>query len=80
LFVQEEKMREQVRLKALKEIAQRRGVPHAIDRADQLARITQRNRSKIRDMLDSSESSYDHNWDGRWSALDDNPPTPNERT
>jgi hypothetical protein len=74
LFVQDDEMREQVRLKALKEIAQRRGVPRAIDRADRLARITQQNRSTIRDMLESSESSFDHNWDGRWSALDDDNP------
>lgn len=74
LFVQDDQMREQVRLKALKEIAQRRGVPRAIDRADRLARITQQNRANIRDMLESSESSFDHNWDGRWSALDDDNP------
>ena len=67
-------MRENVQLKALKEIARRRNVPRAIGRADQLARITQQNRAKIRDMLESSEPSYDHNWDGRWSALDDDNP------
>jgi hypothetical protein len=74
LFVQDAEMRENVQLKALKEIARRRNVPRAIGRADQLARITQQNRAKIRDMLESSESSYDHNWDGRWSALDDDNP------
>lgn len=76
LMVQDETMREQVRLKALKEIAQRRGVPRAIHRADRLARISRENREKIRDMIERTESTYDHNWDGRWSELDDDPPEP----
>jgi hypothetical protein len=73
LMVQDEPMRDQIRLKALKEIAQRRGVPRAIHRADRLARISQENREKIRDMIERTETSFDHNWDGRWSDLDDNP-------
>jgi hypothetical protein len=73
LMVQDEPMRDQIRLKALKEIAQRRGVPRAIHRADRLARISQENREKIRDMIERTEASFDHNWDGRWSDLDDNP-------
>lgn len=73
LMVQDEPMRDQIRLKALKEIAQRRGVPRAIHRADRLARISQENREKIRDMIERAEASFDHNWDGRWSDLDDNP-------
>lgn len=71
LMVEDETMREQVRLKALKEIAQRRGVPRAIDRADRLARISLENREKIREMIERTEATYDHNWDGRWSGLDD---------
>ena len=74
LLVEEETMREQVRLKALKEIAQRRGVPRAIHRADRLARISQENREKIREMIEHTEASFDHNWDGRWSNLDDDTP------
>ena len=73
LMVRDEETREQVRLKALKEIARRRGVPRAIHRADRLARISQENREKIRDMIERTEASYDHNWDGRWSDLNDNP-------
>lgn len=73
LMVQDEPMRDQIRLKALKEIAQRRGIPRAIHRADRLARISQENREKIRDMIERAEASFDHNWDGRWSDLDDNP-------
>jgi hypothetical protein len=73
LMVQDEPMRNRVRLKALKEIAQRRGAPRAIHRADRLARISQENREKIRDMIERTEASFDHNWDGRWSDLDDNP-------
>jgi len=71
LMVQDERMRERIRLKALKEIAQRRGVPRAIHRADRLARISRENREKIREMIESTEASYDHNWDGRWSDLED---------
>lgn len=74
LMVKDETKREQVRLKALKEIAQRRGVPRAIHRADRLARISQENRERIRDMIERTEASYDHNWDGRWSDLDSDIP------
>ena len=73
LMVQDGETREQVRLKALKEIARMRGVPRAIHRADRLARISQENRDKICDMIERTEASYDHNWDGRWSDLNDNP-------
>lgn len=73
LTVQDEPMRDQIRLKALNEIAQRCGVPRAIHRADRLARISQENREKIRDMIERTEASFDHNWDGRWSDLDDDP-------
>lgn len=71
LMVDDETAREQVRLKALKEIASRRGVPRAIERADRLARISRENREMIRDLLERAEPSYDYNWDGRWSDLDD---------
>ncbi len=74
LMVRDETMRERVQLKALKEIAHRRGVPRAVHRADRLARISQENRDKIREMIDRSEASYDHNWDGRWSDLQDDIP------
>jgi len=73
LMVEDEEMREQVRLKALKEIAQRRGVPRAIHRADRLARISRENRDTIRDMIERTEYSYDHNWDGRWSDIEEDP-------
>jgi hypothetical protein len=73
LMVEEDEMREQVRLKALKEIARRRGVPAAIDRADRLARISRENRGTIRDMITRTEYSYDHNWDGRWSDIEEDP-------
>lgn len=71
LMVQNEEMRQQIQLKALKAIAQRRGVPRAIHRADRLARISQENREKIRDMIKRTEAAYDHNWDGRWRDLTD---------
>jgi hypothetical protein len=73
LMVQDEEMREHVRLKALKEIARRQGVPRAIHRADRLARISRENREKIENMIERTEASYDHNWDGRWNGLDDDP-------
>ncbi|SNZ12321.1 NurA domain-containing protein [Natronoarchaeum philippinense] len=73
LMVKDEDMREQMRLKALKEIAQRRGVPRAIHRADRLARISRENRDTIRDMIERTEYSYDHNWDGRWSDIEEDP-------
>ena len=72
-MVQDEGTRDRVRLKALKEIARVRGVPRAIHRADRLARISQENRDKICNMIERTEASYDHNWDGRWSDLNDNP-------
>jgi hypothetical protein len=71
LMVQDSEMRERVQLKALKEIAQQQGVPRAIERADKLARISRENRRKIRDLIERTEASYDHNWDGRWRDLDD---------
>jgi hypothetical protein len=71
LMVRDDEMRERVQLKALKEIAQQQGVPRAIERADKLARISRENRRKIRDLIERTEASYDHNWDGRWSDLDD---------
>ncbi len=73
LMVQDAERRKQIQLKALKEIAQRRGVPRAVHRADRIARISRENRETIRDMIERTESSYDHNWDGRWSDLDDTP-------
>jgi len=76
LFIEDEGMREQVRLKALKEIAQRQNEPRAIARADKLVRITRENREKIRGMVES-ETAYDHNWDGRWNMLEDDNPEEN---
>lgn len=73
LLIEDEERREQVRLKALKEIARRRGVPQAINRADRLARISRENRETIRDMIERTEYSYDHNWDGRWSDIEEVP-------
>jgi len=73
LFIKDDEMREQVRLKALKEIAQRRGIPRAINRADRLARISRENRDTIRDLIERTEYSYDHNWDGRWSDIEEDP-------
>jgi hypothetical protein len=71
LLIEDADRREQVKLKAMKAIAQRRGVPRAIHRADRLARISQENREKIRDMIERTEASFDHNWDGRWRDLED---------
>jgi hypothetical protein len=71
LMVRDDEMRERVQLKALKEIAQQQGIPRAIERADKLARISRENRRKIRDLIERTEASYDHNWDGRWRDLDD---------
>lgn len=73
LMVQDEKMRERVRLKALKEIARRQGVPRAVHRADRLTRISRENREKIENMIERTEASYDHNWDGRWADLNGDP-------
>ena len=71
LMVQDEQRRREIQLKALKEIAQRRGVPRAIHRADRIARISRENRDTIEEMIERTESSYDYNWDGRWSDLTD---------
>jgi len=71
LMVQDTTMREQVRLKALKEISRQRGVPRAVHRADRLARISRENRETIRDLLERTDPAFDHNWDGRWHDLDD---------
>ncbi|WP_424008713.1 DNA double-strand break repair nuclease NurA [Haloferax denitrificans] len=71
LMVRDDEMRERVQLKALKEIAQQQGVPRSIERADKLARISRENRRKIRGLIERTEASYDHNWDGRWRDLDD---------
>jgi hypothetical protein len=68
LVVSDAERRRTVRLKALKEIAQRRGVPRAIHRADRLARIGRDGRDKIRRLIEGAEPSYDHNRDGRWSG------------
>jgi hypothetical protein len=70
LMVQGEERRRQVQLKALKEIARRRGVPQAVHRADRLARIGQENRTAIRSMVEGAEATFDHNRDGRWKNLE----------
>jgi len=71
LVVENEQRRRQVQYKTLKEIARRQDVPEAIKRADRIARITSQNRETIRDMITSSEYSYDYNRDGRWSDIED---------
>lgn len=71
LMVRDDERRDEIQLKALKEVAQRQGVPLAIHRADRLARISRKNRHAIRNMITQTEYSYDYNWDGRWSDLDD---------
>lgn len=71
LMVEDEHRRREIQLKALKEIAQRRGVPRAIHRADRIARISRENRDTIEEMIERSEASHDYNWDGRWSNLTD---------
>lgn len=70
LMAQGEERRRQVQLKALKEIARRRGVPQAIQRADRLARIGRDNRSAIRAMIEGAEATFDHNRDGRWKDIE----------
>jgi hypothetical protein len=70
LMVRDEERRRQVQLKALKEIARRRGVPQAVHRADRLARIGQENRAAIRSMIEGADATFDHNRDGRWKGLD----------
>jgi hypothetical protein len=69
-MAQGEERRRQVQLKALKEIARRRGVPQAIQRADRLARIGRDNRSAIRAMIEGAEATFDHNRDGRWKDIE----------
>lgn len=71
LFLTDETRREQVRLKALKEIARKGDVPGAIARADRIARISPDNRETIRDSLQTVEPAFDYNRDGRWSHLED---------
>jgi hypothetical protein len=70
LMVDDEARRRQIQLKALKEIARRRGVPQAISRADRIARITRGNRDAIRAMIRRATPSFDHNRDGRWRHLE----------
>lgn len=70
LMVEDEERRRQVQYKTLKEIAQKKDVPRAVARADKIASISRENRQTIRDLITSTEYSYDYNWDGRWSELD----------
>ncbi len=71
LFLTDDDRRDQIRLKALKEIARQGDVPRAIARADRIARITPDNRETIRDTLQTVEPAFDYNRDGRWSHLED---------
>ncbi|QLH83813.1 DNA double-strand break repair nuclease NurA [Halosimplex pelagicum] len=71
LFLTDDDRREQVRLKALKEIARKGDVPGAVARADRIARISPGNRETIRDSLQTVEPAFDYNRDGRWSHLED---------
>lgn len=71
LMVSDEDRRRAVQYKTLKEIAKKQDVPGAVGRADRIARITSENRDAIRNMIRSSEASFDHNWDGRWSDIED---------
>ena len=71
LFLTDETRREEVLLKALKEIAQQGDVPKAIGRADRIARISPDNREIIRNLLQTVEPEFDYNRDGRWSHLED---------
>ncbi|UPM44249.1 DNA double-strand break repair nuclease NurA [Halocatena salina] len=71
LLVSDEDRRTAIRYKVLKEIAKTQDVPGAIDRADRIATITRENRETIRNMIRSSEASFDHNWDGRWSDIEE---------
>lgn len=70
-MVSEEDRRTAIQYKALKEIAKKQDVPGAVDRADRSATITSENRETIRNMIRSSEASFDHNWDGRWSDIEE---------
>jgi hypothetical protein len=69
LMIQSPDMRRVVKLKTLKEIALRRGIPQPIQRADRLARITRDNRDTIEQLIDSAAPMFDHNNDGRWRDL-----------
>lgn len=71
LMVSDKDQRRAVQYKTLKEIAKKQDVPGAVGRADRIARITSENRETIRNMILSSEASFDHNWDGRWSDIED---------
>ncbi|SNR57022.1 DNA double-strand break repair nuclease NurA [Halorubrum vacuolatum] len=71
LFLTDDDRREQILLKALKEIARQSDVPRAVARADRIARISPDNRETIRDTLQTVESAFDYNRDGRWSHLED---------
>ncbi len=71
LFLTDEGQRDQIRLKALKEIARQGDVPRAVARADRIARISPDNRKTIRDALQTVEPAFDYNRDGRWSYLED---------
>ena len=71
LFLTDAERREQILLKALKEIARQSDVPRAVARADRIARISPDNRETIRDTLQTVESAFDYNRDGRWSHLED---------
>jgi len=71
LFLTDDDRREQILLKALKEIARQGDVPGAVGRADRIARISPDNRKTIRDSLQTAEAAFDYNSDGRWSHLED---------
>jgi hypothetical protein len=71
LMVSDADRRRAIQYKTLKEIAKKQDVPGAVGRADRIARITSENRETIRNMIRSSETSFDHNWDGRWSDIED---------
>ncbi|WP_440764388.1 DNA double-strand break repair nuclease NurA [Natronorubrum sp. DTA7] len=71
LFLTDEDRRDQIRLKALKEVARQSDVPRAVARADRIARISPDNRETIRDALQTVEPAFDYNRDGRWSHLED---------
>ncbi|WP_138005723.1 DNA double-strand break repair nuclease NurA [Halalkalirubrum salinum] len=71
LFLTDKDRREKILLKALKEIARQGDVPRAVARADRIARISPDNRETIRDALQTVESAFDYNRDGRWSHLED---------
>lgn len=70
LMVSDTDRRKGIQYKTLKEIAKKQDVPGAVGRADRIARITSENRETIRSMIRTSEASFDHNWDGRWSDIE----------